>query len=148
MKQPKNQNSTATLRRVLALIGPYRLLAITTLLLAALTVTATLLAPVLCGRALDLIIGPGQVDFAGLARLALALVGVAFAMIDFCKATQAVGIGMRANTAGTLSIGLPMDMAEHGIGNLSEPVEDQDAATKSYVDGRIAALAQTLGVTI
>ena len=81
-------------------------------------------------------------------RSALALVGVAFAMIDFCKATQAVGIGMRANTAGTLSIGLPMDMAEHGIGNLSEPVEDQDAATKSYVDGRIAALAQTLGVTI
>ena len=76
MKQPKNQNSTATLRRVLALIGPYRLLVITTLLLAALTVTATLLAPVLCGRALDLIIGPGQVDFAGLARLALALVGV------------------------------------------------------------------------
>ena len=81
-------------------------------------------------------------------RSALALVGVAFALIDFCKATQAVGIGMRANTAGTLSIGLPMDMAEHGIGNLSEPVEDQDAATKRYVDGRIAALAQALGVTI
>lgn len=72
-------------------------------------------------------------------RSALALVGVAFALIDFCKATQAVGIGMRAKTAQTVSIGLQVDMAGKGIGNLAEPEQAQAAATKSYVDRRAAA---------
>ena len=62
------------------------------------------------------------------------LVSVAFALMDFCRDTKAVGIGMRAKNAGKLSIGLDTDMDEHSIGNLADPQEDQDAATKAYVD--------------
>ena len=62
------------------------------------------------------------------------LVGVAFALMDFCRDTRAVGIGMRAKNAGKLSIGLDTDMDEHSIGNLADPTKNQDAATKAYVD--------------
>ena len=70
---PKNRLDRSTIRRVLALIRPYAGLVALTLLLAVVTVATTLLAPVLSGRAVDLILGPGQVDFAGLGRLALAM---------------------------------------------------------------------------
>ena len=75
-----------------------------------------------------------------------ALVSVAFALLDFCRGTKAVGIGMRAKNPGKLSIGLDADMGEHRIGNLPEPAEDTDAATKAYVDGCILRLAQRLGL--
>ena len=42
------------------------------LLLAAVTVAATLYVPILTGDAVDLIVGPGQVDFAGLLAILLA----------------------------------------------------------------------------
>lgn len=68
------------------------------------------------------------------------LVSVAFALMDFCRDTKAVGIGMRAKNAGKLSIGLDTDMDEHSIGNLADPEEDQDAATKAYVDREIGSI--------
>lgn len=69
----KNKLDRSTIRRVLALIRPYAGLVALTLILAVVTVATTLLAPVISGRAVDLILGPGQVDFAGLGRLALAM---------------------------------------------------------------------------
>lgn len=66
-------NTRATIRRVLALIRPYGGSVALTLLLAAVTVVSTLLAPVLTGKAVDVIVGPGQVDFAALGRLAVLL---------------------------------------------------------------------------
>ena len=56
----------STLIRILNYIGVYRWLVWLSLLLAALTVATTLYAPILVGRAVDLILGPGKVDFAGL----------------------------------------------------------------------------------
>ena len=73
MSRKKQMKSGATIRRVLGLIRPYRGQVVLTLFLAALTVFTTLLAPVLTGKAVDLIIGPGQVDFAGLLKLAIAI---------------------------------------------------------------------------
>ena len=70
-KQIKHNGSTV--RRVLKLIRPYAGLVALTLTLAAVTVFTTLLAPVLSGKAVDLIVGPCQVDFAGLAKLAVAI---------------------------------------------------------------------------
>ena len=46
-----------------------------TLVLAVVTVVTTLLAPVISGKAVDHIIGPGQVDFGGVGKLAIAMAG-------------------------------------------------------------------------
>lgn len=75
-------------------------------------------------------------------------VSVAFVLADFCRETKALGLGMRARTAGVLSIGMDADFCEHTLKNLADPADSQDAATKRYVDQRISALAQALGVTV
>ena len=69
-KQKLNQN---TIHRVLKLIRPYTGMVILTLTFALITVVTTLLAPVLSGKAVDMILGPGQVDFAGLGKIAIAM---------------------------------------------------------------------------
>ena len=71
--QSKTFSRRSTVRRVLALIRPYAGLVALTLTLAVVTVVTTLLAPVISGKAVDLILGPGQVDFAGVAKLAVAI---------------------------------------------------------------------------
>ena len=73
-KQNKKSNQN-TIRRVLQLIRSYTPLVILTLILALITVVTTLLAPVLTGNAVDMILGPGAVDFAGLGKLALEIAG-------------------------------------------------------------------------
>ncbi len=55
-----------TLRRVLQDIGHYRWLLLLSLLLAVVTVALTLYIPILTGQAVDRVLGPGRVDFAGL----------------------------------------------------------------------------------
>ena len=56
----------STIKRVLAYIGNYKWWVLVSLLLAGVTVAATLYAPILVGDAVDLIIAPGNVDFAGI----------------------------------------------------------------------------------
>ncbi|MBQ8954335.1 MAG: ABC transporter ATP-binding protein [Clostridia bacterium] len=73
------QNRAETLRKVLARVAKHRLSIACSLLLAALTVALTLYVPILIGRAVDLILGPGRVDFAGLTRV-LAGIGAAVAV--------------------------------------------------------------------
>ena len=63
----------ATLRRVLRYLRHYLPLPILSLLLAAVTVALTLYVPILTGEAVDRIVGPGEVDFAGVARIALTI---------------------------------------------------------------------------
>ena len=75
MSKQKQKVNKGTLRRVLELIRPYAGLVVLTLVLAAVTVVTTLLAPVISGKAVDLIIGPGQVDFGGVGKLAIAMAG-------------------------------------------------------------------------
>ena len=75
MSKQKQKVNKGTLRRVLELIRPYAGLVVLTLVLAVVTVVTTLLAPVISGKAVDLIIGPGQVDFGGVGKLAIAMVG-------------------------------------------------------------------------
>ena len=60
---------------MLELIRPYAGLVVLTLVLAVVTVVTTLLAPVISGKAVDHIIGPGQVDFGGVGKLAIAMAG-------------------------------------------------------------------------
>ena len=75
MSKRKQKVNKGTLRRVLELIRPYAGLVVLTLVLAVVTVVTTLLAPVISGKAVDLIIGPGQVDFGGVGKLAIAMAG-------------------------------------------------------------------------
>ena len=75
MSKQKQKVNKGTLRRVLELIRPYAGLVVLTLVLAVVTVVTTLLAPVISGKAVDFIIGPGQVDFGGVGKLAIAMAG-------------------------------------------------------------------------
>ena len=67
MKGEKAQKGT--LKKVLRYIRPYWPLVALSILLAAVTVAASLYIPILTGNAVDLILGPGQVDFAGILRI-------------------------------------------------------------------------------
>lgn len=54
-----------TIKKVLHYIRRYRFFLIVSLVLALITVVLTLYVPILTGQAVDLIVGKGQVDFAG-----------------------------------------------------------------------------------
>ncbi len=56
----------STVRRIINYIGHYKWGVLLSLVLAAVTVATTLYAPILIGNGVDLIIGPGDVDFEGL----------------------------------------------------------------------------------
>ena len=69
------KNNRGTLGKVLRYIGKYKLLLPVSMLLALVTVALTLYVPKLIGDAIDLIVGAGNVDFAGVGRiLGLAIV--------------------------------------------------------------------------
>ena len=71
MKRQKEAAQRETLKRILGLIRPYWWMAALILLFAVITVAATLYGPILIGQGVDLIIGQGNVDFAGLRSLIL-----------------------------------------------------------------------------
>ena len=67
----------ATLRRVLEKIRPYRFFVVCSLIVAAVSVAAQLYIPILCGSAIDLMLGKGTVDFSGVMRIVVQIVVVA-----------------------------------------------------------------------
>ena len=67
----------ATLRRVLKKIRPYRFFVGCSLIVAAVSVAAQLYIPILCGSAIDLMLGKGRVDFAGVMQIIMQIVAVA-----------------------------------------------------------------------
>lgn len=67
MKNQKVQINN--LRKVLKYIREYRILIFISIVLAAVTVALTLYVPILVGRAIDCIVGPGAVDFDKIAEI-------------------------------------------------------------------------------
>lgn len=63
-----SRNKT-TFKRILDYIGAYKWGVLCSLLLAVITVAATLYAPILIGQAVDLIVAPGQVEFDGIMEI-------------------------------------------------------------------------------
>ena len=61
----------STLKRVLKSIGRYKWGVLASLFFAFITVVLTLYVPILTGRAVDCIVGPGSVDFAAMGRILL-----------------------------------------------------------------------------
>ncbi len=72
----KMRGQTGTLKKVLQYIGTYRFWIAASILLAVVTVALTLYIPVLVGRAIDLIIAQGLVDFEGILKI-LIRIGIA-----------------------------------------------------------------------
>ena len=72
-------NTRDTLKKIWTFLRPYKLLAAASVVCAALTVVLTLYLPILTGEAINCIVGPGAVDFAGLVRL-LVQMGVVIAL--------------------------------------------------------------------
>lgn len=82
MQDKKNSYQVVTLKKVFRYIKRYIPLLITALALSIVTVALTLYFPILTGRAIDLIIGNGQVDFDGIMQIVIkAVIAVAFAAI-------------------------------------------------------------------
>ena len=79
-QKTKNPLSTAeskeALRRVLTYIRPYGFFVGVSLVVAAVSVAAQLYIPLLCGDAIDLMIGPGQVDRSGVWTIILEILVV------------------------------------------------------------------------
>ena len=67
----------ATLTRVLHKIRPYSLFVVCSLIVAAVSVAAQLYIPILCGDAIDLMLGKGNVDFAGVGHIIVEVLVVA-----------------------------------------------------------------------
>ena len=67
----------ATLTRVLHKIRPYSLFMVCSLIVAAVSVAAQLYIPILCGDAIDLMLGKGNVAFAGVGRIIVEVLVVA-----------------------------------------------------------------------
>lgn len=72
-------NTKDVMKRLMAYVKPYRMLLVGALLCAIVYVVMSLLSPVLIGQAVDGIIGPGNVDFAQIGRVALQLAVVLLA---------------------------------------------------------------------
>ena len=71
------QQRKATLNRVLHKIRPYSAFVVCSLLVAAVSVAAQLYIPILCGDAIDKMLGKGNVDLAGVLHIAVNILVVA-----------------------------------------------------------------------
>ena len=83
----KQSSSGETLRKVLHYIKRYWVLLILSILLAAVSVISALYIPILTGRAVDLIIAKGQVDFAGIFAI-LKQIGIVIALTALAQWTM------------------------------------------------------------
>jgi ATP-binding cassette subfamily B protein len=92
------QSQTATLKKVFGYMKKYIPVLILSLLLAAISVGLTLYFPILTGRAIDLILEKGSVDFAGMfvilrkAAIVALLTGAAQWLMNTCNNRMTYGI--------------------------------------------------------
>ena len=147
MSKAKQKAQPGTMKKVLEYLRPYMGLVALSVLLAAVTVALTLYVPVLIGRAIDLIVGPGQVDMQGILRLILriAIVVVATAAVQWVvntinnKITFQVVRDVRAQAFAKLQI-LPLSYIDsHPTGEIvSRVIADVD----QFADGLLLGFTQ------
>ena len=147
MSRAKQKAQPGTMKKVLEYLRPYMGLVVLSVLLAAVTVALTLYVPVLIGRAIDLIVGPGQVDMPGILRLILriAIVVAATAAVQWVvntinnKITFQVVRDVRAQAFAKLQI-LPLSYIDsHPTGEIvSRVIADVD----QFADGLLMGFTQ------
>ncbi len=133
--QKQAAKNSPALPKLLRRLRPYGGWLAASLLLAAATVALTLWLPVLIGRGVDCILGPGAVDFAALARLlarmAAAIAGTAAAqwLMNVCnnRLTFCLVRDLRAEAFGRIQV-LPLSYLDtHPAGELvSRVIADVD----------------------
>lgn len=65
----KNNNKKTVIFKILDRVKNYKLALATSIVMAIVTVACQLYVPILIGRAIDLIVGPGNVDFTGIIKI-------------------------------------------------------------------------------
>ena len=142
-----NKTNGSLLRRVLRLVRPYRFFIAASLLGAAISVAAQLLVPILCGDAIDAMIGMGRVDFALVAKACLAIAvstaitAVAQWVLAACNNRIAFRVSQDLRTAAMAKIQrLPLSYLDsHPSGDLvSRIIADVD----TFSDGLLMGFTQ------
>ena len=147
MKSSRQKAEKGTLKKVLTYLKPYWPLVLISVLLSAVTVGLTLYVPVLIGRAIDGIVGPGQVDFAGILPL-LTQIGVIVAVTALVqwlvntinnRITYQVVRDVRDQAFRRLQI-LPLSYIDsHPVGDIvSQVIADVD----QFADGLLLGFSQ------
>ena len=126
-----------TVRRVLGLFSAQRGKVALAALLTVAVVVGTLSLPVLSGRAVDCVVGPGEVDFAGL-QGTLALIALALALTAACQwALTAV--------TNRLAFGASLELRRRAFDHLQElPLSYLDAHGHGDLASRIVTDADML----
>ena len=143
MKQMKK----GTLKKVLKRIKRYRLFILFSLLCAVVSVALSLYLPILTGEAIDLLLGPGEVDFSGLWPILLqmgVLIGItalAQWIMNLCnnRVTYCVTRDMRQEAIARIEE-LPLSYLDaHGTGEIvSRVIADVD----QFADGLLMGFTQ------
>ena len=143
MKQMKK----STLKKVLKRIKRYRLFILFSLLCAVISVALSLYLPILTGEAIDLLLGPGEVDFSGLWPILLqmgVLIGItalAQWIMNLCnnRVTYCVTRDMRQEAIARIEE-LPLSYLDaHGTGEIvSRVIADVD----QFADGLLMGFTQ------
>lgn len=141
------KNNKETMKRVLKYIRKYTPALVLSLLLAGLTVLLTLYIPILTGNAVDLIIGKGQVDMAGIfaimKKIAIAMIITAVGqwIMNTCNnyITYHVIRDIRTDAFAKLEI-LPLKYLDaHAYGDIvSRVIADVD----TFADGLLMGFTQ------
>ena len=143
----QKKNNKETLKRVLKYIRKYTPALVLSLLLAGLTVLLTLYIPILTGNAVDLIIGKGQVDMAGIfaimKKIAIAMIITAVGqwIMNTCNnyITYHVIRDIRTDAFAKLEI-LPLKYLDaHAYGDIVSRVI---AGVDTFADGLLMGFTQ------
>ena len=126
-----------TIRRLLALFSPHKASLALAAVLAVAVVVGTLLLPVFSGRAIDCVVGPGQVDFAGLTRVLAAIAAV--------LAATALAQWALTATTNRLAFGAALALRQRAFDHLQElPLSYLDSHGHGEVASRIVTDADQL----
>lgn len=139
--------SGQTLKRVLRYIRHYWIFLVFSILLAAVSVVSALYIPILIGRAVDMIVGQGAVDFSGMLRILLTIgiviviTAVAQLVMNICnnKMTYHIVRDVRKEAFDKLEI-LPLKyIDDHSYGEVvSRVIADVD----QFADGLLMGFTQ------
>ncbi len=128
----KTKSQKETLKRVIGLIAPYKFYVFCTIICAAATTVFQLLIPILCGDAIDAMIGAGRVEF-GIVRSLLVKVGICAA----CAALAQWILGLCSNKT---AFGVSRDIRNAAIEKIEKmPFSRLDRLSSGDLMSRISA---------